>query len=336
MVLDSKAARYGEVIVYLFEQCHLNCVFCHQDHNSTVGADRESILAKADKVIEWVNNKEEVDVFNIHLMGGELLQDTLINEGFLVYYREFISKLEQGIKRPEVNILISSALVFTEVDKVLEFLQDTKLNVSYDTKGRFTKHDLQVFKQNIEIFKPYIKLVSSVMIKATMKAIIKGDSYYEYLYNNFECVWDNLLPVNEYSKALMPSDSLSLEFYKKLIDQYPRIPNITHFVEGTPYNAMSCTRDRQLTIDDKGVALDVCPATAYPEIQITAAPETSDLVHKFFDAYNCATCEYYQRCTFTCFVKQDYMQTKRDLRDVCIYKELFNYVSKPRIPISTL
>ena len=36
-ILEDKRPKIGEIELTLFENCHLNCFFCHHDKKSTVG-----------------------------------------------------------------------------------------------------------------------------------------------------------------------------------------------------------------------------------------------------------------------------------------------------------
>ena len=72
-----KRGTHGEVIVFLFEKCNLNCMFCTQDHASTVGMNRiQEKFEDVTKSIEtqYVFGKRD---FSVHLMGGELLSDDI-------------------------------------------------------------------------------------------------------------------------------------------------------------------------------------------------------------------------------------------------------------------
>lgn len=327
--IRNKQANYGEIIVYLFEQCHLTCVFCHQDHNGIEGQSHKAIMDKIKTIVDWINSNSSVNVFNIHLMGGEVFQDHLIEEGFLDTYKEMVNRIRLGVDlSKEVNILFSTSLVLDNIQTLKEFLKetDTRLNISYDPKGRFNKNNLRVFKDNVEIVNDYIEVVSSVMTEGSMKSIIKGDDYYNYLYSKYTCVWDTLLPVNDKSKALMPADSLTLDFYKTCVDLYPNSPTFEYFVSDNIYNKMSCTRGRQLTINPDGKPITSCPAHDFPEIEITttASIDSPVLVENFISDNECMTCDYFKMCPLTCYVKNDSIHTLHDV-DGCVYKHIFEY-----------
>jgi hypothetical protein len=49
------------------------------------------------------------------------------------------------------------------------------------------------------------------------------------------------------------------------------------------------------------------------------------IIQKFFEQYNCFECEYFKKCPFTCFIKNDYKKIVRDVGE-CVFKETFKYV----------
>lgn len=48
LLLEAKRPDIAEIEMTLFENCHLNCSFCHHDKKSTVGLSREEIFSKLD------------------------------------------------------------------------------------------------------------------------------------------------------------------------------------------------------------------------------------------------------------------------------------------------
>ena len=72
-LLEDKRPDIAEIELTLFENCHLNCSFCHHDKKSTVGLSREEIFSKLDLVEQHViKMKGRVDVIQINMVGGEL------------------------------------------------------------------------------------------------------------------------------------------------------------------------------------------------------------------------------------------------------------------------
>jgi sulfatase maturation enzyme AslB (radical SAM superfamily) len=186
-LIKDKVINHSEIVVNFFDYCNMRCAFCSQDHESKEGMSRLEILEKIPYILNYINTNNS-NLFLLHLMGGELFQDELIDNNFLEYFSEFIETLEK--QKPtgvELNYNFITNLVFTRTDKVIEFLNkhNLKIAISYDPVARFTPKQLVQFKTNVDIFKPYIRMVSSVMTKQNMNAIISEDNYFKYLYDNF-------------------------------------------------------------------------------------------------------------------------------------------------------
>lgn len=338
-LIDSKVIDYAEIIVCLFDHCNMTCVFCPQEHDSKLGASRDEIMSKVPGIVKWINENTRSDYFKLHIMGGELFQDEWVNAGFLSYYQEFIDEIRKAVpanKHLVPNFVTN--LVFDCTDEVKDFLDKNKLKVSssYDPKGRFTGSQFTVFKRNVEIFKPYVEMFSLVLTRQNMRAVINGDEYFNYLYQNFVTDWDSLIPAIEgVSEALMPKESEMLEFYKHLVDHYPKCLNITYFTEPSYNNKMSCTRGNNFTVLRDGSVPNGCSGSVL--IREGASTETWSpiIVQKFFDQYNCFECEYFKTCSFTCFIKNDYKKIVRDVGE-CVFKETYKYVDskKPKDSLS--
>lgn len=326
--IDNKIIIHSEIVVCLFEHCNLECVFCPQKHDNIVGASRKEILSKVDSIVNYINSNKRSTHFKIHTMGGELFQDQWIEKGFLEIYADFIKEINSRInegKEAEFNFITN--LVFNNTELVMKFLEENDLmfSVSYDAKGRFTATQFEIFKRNIELFKDKIRMISCVGTKQNMEAVINGDEYFSHLYSMFPCDWDSFLPSVPVSEKLMPSETDLLRFYKFLVDNYPQCINISYFTEDAISNKMSCTRGNSHTIMPDGSTPKGCSGSV-----LLSSPMSNDLfsgaiVEKFINTYNCFQCEFYKKCPFTCFIKNDYSKIKRDLGE-CVFKETFKYV----------
>lgn len=330
-LIDKKVIDYGEVIVCLFDHCNLNCVFCPQNHDNTQGASREEILSKVPKIVEWINNNERSTYYKLHIMGGELFQDCWIEQGFLDIYQEFMNSIKQNVKSDyELIFNFVTNLVFENYQPVLDFAKrnNLKFSISYDPHGRFNEKTLDIFKKNVEIFKDNIEMVSVVLTKQNMEAVIKGDEYFDYLYKNFVVDWDSLIPVNEkINEKLMPKESEMLTFYKHLVDYYPECLNITYFTKPSQHNRMPCTRGNNFTILYDNSVPKGCSGSILIRENTTKETWTPIILQKFFDQNQCFQCEYFERCSFTCFIKNDYKKLVRDVND-CVFKLTYKYVEQ--------
>lgn len=264
-------------------------------------------------------------------MGGEVFDDYFVSRGYLEIYQEFIDQVNDRVIDKDKQLVHNfvTNLVFTHREEVMEFLtrNGLKVSTSYDSSGRFSKADLEVFKESIEYLKPRIEMVAGVMTAPTMRKVIEGDAYFDYLYENFTVDFDSLWPTGEdkINRLLMPKESEAFEFYKVLIDKYPRCLNVEHFVTDKPVMKMTCTRGNNTTIlQDNTVPLG-CSGAAYLKDGKTKDLGSDKIVTNFFDKHNCFECDYFQKCPFTCFVKADYKYTEEDLDD-CVFRKTFQYV----------
>lgn len=331
-VIDSKVIDYGEVIVCLFENCNMSCGFCPQDHNSMVGVSKEAVMGKVPRIVSWINSNTRSKYFKLHIMGGELFQDQLISAGFLEIYQEMIDEIRSQVPTDkELVFNFVTNLVFDRTDDVLGFLNknDLKVSTSYDSKGRFNKLQLDTFKRNVEIFKDRIEMVSLVMTLQNIEAVMAGDEYFGYLYSQFPCDWDSFLPSVKSSEYISPKESDLLKFYKYLIDNYPECMNVEHFTSPEQQKKMTCTRGNNFTILHDDSVPKGCSGTILLKDKTTQDLASDQIVIQFFKTYNCFECEYFKKCPFTCFVKNDYNKIQRDVGD-CIFKLTFDYANSAR------
>lgn len=325
-IIKDKVIDYVEIVVLFFEHCNMNCVFCPQDHNNTEGADRDSIISKARQIVDYINQNPKKH-FILHIMGGELFQDRWIESGFLNVYQEFIDIIKDNTaEHKKIEFLFVTNLIFDQVDSVINFCQTNGLtmNVSYDPAGRFNAQELATFKRNIELFKPYVHLIATVITKQNIKKIMAGDAYYDYLYNTFETDWDQLLPSGDFNRTLMPKESELLEYYKFMIDHYPRCNNIAYFLNKKAHRRMSCTRGSSHTIMADGTSPQGCSGSVLLHDPRSKELGSTKIIQIFLEERDCFSCEYYSRCGFSCFIRNEYKHLERDI-DTCVFAESFRY-----------
>jgi hypothetical protein len=332
-IIDSKVIDYAEIVVCLFDHCNLTCAFCPQEHDSKLGASREEILSKVPDIAKWINSNNRSSYFKLHIMGGELFQDGWIDSGFLLHYQEFIDEIRKAVSaNKELYFNFITNLVFDRTDEVKAFLDKNSLKVSssYDPKGRFNSAQFEVFKRNVEIFKSYVQMFSIVLTKQNMRAVINGDKYFDYLYQNFSTDWDSFIPaMDSGNEAMMPKESEMLEFYKHLVDNYPKCLNITYFTEPSSSNKMSCTRGNGFTVLRDGPVPNGCSGSVFLKDASSKDTWSPIIVEKFIEQYNCFECEYFKTCSFTCFIKNDYKKIVRDVGD-CVFKLTYKHVESKK------
>lgn len=329
-LIETKVVGYGEIVVCLFEHCNLKCVFCPQDHNNILGASREEIMAKVDPIIDWINNNPRKQAYKIHLMGGELFQDEWIDKGFLDIYDDFMLYIDSNTDA-EIHFNFITNLIFTRYTEVMYFLAQNDLNfsISYDPAGRFSKADLEIFERNLRYFQDRITMVSLVATKQNIDRIVAGDYLFDALYQNYTCDFDHFLPSVATSRVLMPSERDLFEFYKVLVEKYPKCLNVDHFVNNKPANKMICTRGNSFTIMPDGAKPQGCSGSVFLKEAQTKELGGPTIVENFLDKYNCFECEYFQRCPLSCFIKEDYKHIEQDM-DECVFKATFRHADSIR------
>ena len=329
-IIANKAPDYAEVIVNFFDHCNMRCVFCPQDHEDRTGTSWREIAAKVDPVSRFINLNPRQEV-HMHMMGGELFQDEFIDKGFLTFYGDFMLMVKEKCPTKKIVFNFITNLVFDQIHRVRKFceLYDLEIAVSYDPIGRFNPSQFKLFKANIDIMQDYIRMISLTMTKQSMQKIIEGDPYFDYLYENFDCDWDHLLPGSDKLKPMMPAESDLYAFYKLLVDKYPDCINIKSFTEQSngKTNKTHCTRGNNFTIFSDGSVPKGCSGAVILKNAKTEDLGGPKIIHNFINERNCLECEYYKSCTFRCFIHNEYKDMVRDL-DGCVYKKVFDYVKE--------
>jgi len=69
ILLENKRPVIGEIELTLFENCHLNCSFCHHDKKSEVGITPKEILSKIALVEDHLRKLEgKVNIVQINMV----------------------------------------------------------------------------------------------------------------------------------------------------------------------------------------------------------------------------------------------------------------------------
>lgn len=329
-LISSKVPDYAEIEIFFFEHCNLRCVHCFQNHTSTLGMSEKLILDKLSIIEDFFKKSPKVQV-TLNIMGGELFQDHLMDE-YLPIYTKFINGVlnlsEQYNKIPLFNFVTN--LLTTKHDLFSSWLRqhNLKLSVSYDLSGRFNINQLLQFKHNVELYRNFINVICLVATRQNIKLLLeKQDAYYDYLYDNFDCYWDQLTPGPTVPTDLVPSEKQYLDFLLFLVDNYPRCTNLEAFLNKQQHNKMSCPSLNKLLIEADN-STSSCRIQQHKKTNdfISPASDSNDfIIEKWLDDKNCFTCEYFSRCPFSCFVRNDWARLVRDF-DGCIYKETFRHV----------
>ena len=333
-----KRGTHGEVIVFLFEKCNLNCMFCTQDHASTIGMNRiQEKFEDVTKSIEtqYVFGKRD---FSVHLMGGELLADD-IPDSILDQYVDLIMNIQAWgkVKGYPIEPTIVTNFVFDNrerVDRLLEQLPDLTLFTSYDPSGRFNKDTLETFKQNVIYYKHKIKAASVVMTKPSMKKFMEGKAeFFGYLYSHFRINFDYYTEITDGVRAknyvqadalakLQPTDVDIRDFMKFMLDNYPDCGPWDQYLTSTK-KSMTCQDTAYISADGtRGRCVFTYDSEdKYKEVK-------GKLEEKWFQDYDCLSCKYYDRCSFGCFIANH--NTGFRTQEACWLSEVYDHVEQTR------
>jgi radical SAM protein with 4Fe4S-binding SPASM domain len=233
---------------------------------------------------------------------------------------------------------LASNLVWTKVARVKQLLDSTGIHLatSYDPAGRFNVDDFTLFKKNIVLFKPYIKQVGTVMIIPSMKKFQSNNvPFFDYIYNNFNVVFDHYTPQGgelfkdpreKISNLLIPTDVELRDFYKFML---------THWPECQPFKDMFLTQQQPMSCMSTVTIQPNAEVDSCTSYEITQSP-TQHVVtffgnltkHKnqWADDYDCLSCEHMQRCSFGCFMNHHTKNMRT--QEVCWLKEVYDFVDE--------
>lgn len=323
-VLDihNKRPETGEIIVTLFEYCDLNCLFCNQDHNSFEGIDTvrdkiNQIKLAIDKLLK--KGKSE---FSIHIMGGEVFSDKIDDSLFADYAQltKDLREYEAVIKKP-IEVSFVTNFIWEKKDRIKNFLDENNMKVmtSYDPSGRFNPKTLEIFKRNIVEFKDYVQSVNVIMTKPNMERFIKDQiPFFDYLYDNFPIYFDYYGPGRN-NGFLSPTDVELRDFMKYMVDNWSKCSPFKSFFKKTT-NKMACMDT--ITVMPSGKWGGCGQFEGLQKV----IPIKLVTEQKWFDQYDCLSCEHLQRCTMGCFMSNHV----KDMRtqDECWLKEVYDYVDE--------
>lgn len=336
LTLTRKRDKDQEFTLHLFEKCNLSCGFCWQDHTAMVGVD--TVRDKAAIACEMVN-ADNHQSFTFNVMGGEIFDDAIFNDKMssdYVYLCQTIHAHTQAQgKNAHFNLVTN--LVTDQPDKVVELLEHLRsvgvsvsLTTSYDAKGRFNQRQLEVFKSNIEVLRPYITCVSMLLTKPVIKNLIaRRDQYFQYLYDQgFYIYFDYYTPADDHI-VMAPSDRDLLEVFYFLVDNYPNVHPIYEWIHSNT-NYMSCRTSQLILPDGTKCTCGNLIADNTKVIHFFKSPisrtDNDAIEDEFISTWNCLECEYFDRCTLGCFTQHNFV--KRGKMRECPFKLTFDKITK--------
>lgn len=339
-MLHVKKPVLAEVELTLFEFCHLDCDFCGHAKKSTVGLSKDEIMSKLGVIREFLPKVDkDVTTVQLQLVGGELLQDKLIQNGYLEYYYDLVKEIKDLCIQngKTLQVMLVTANVFKERERVKEFLDKAKklvpfqLILSYDLAGRPMG---KIWKDNLTYFQDYVSTINTVATKPAIRKLIdEGDEYFDYLYNNFEIFVDNFIPDVD-TIHLIPTDDEHLEFLKFMSLRYSSIHPIAEIVNkykhpemnNTQIVKMSCLSLNKITIFPDNTWSN-CRWRRYKQENFKnqlVYEDNSNMVVDFLNENNCFSCKYYNNCPFSCFTQWSWKQRERS--PGCTNKKWFDFL----------
>jgi len=338
LILERKRDPEQEYTLHLFEYCNLRCSFCWQDHENRVGLD--TINEKLDPIEKFLQTETSHSVV-FNAMGGEVFAPEIFNEDLLNQYKS----LSLGIKNlsekynKKVKINWVTNLVTNRIDLIEELISyslDINLNInlvtSYDPRGRFNINDFMSFKKNMEYFGKRITCISMLLSSPNINYILQDkDNYFKKLYNDGHYIYFDYYMPDESANIQAPTDTQLRDVFKHLIDKYPKVHPIADWIENDS-NYASC-RSSKLVLADGTMCQ--CGNLVQDENVIKfyssniQKMDNSEIENKFLEKYDCVSCEYLDRCSFSCFMQHDYKF--REELDECVYKLTHRYIDDVRL-----
>lgn len=332
-VLRSKIPYSTEVELHLFEFCNLSCSFCGQDHKSTEGMN--TIPEKAQQVISFMS-KSGMKSHIVNIMGGEIFNDLVPDETFESYW-EFYNIINDWCEKENHTVRFNwvTNLIFQKSQRVLDLIKKMRavkenafVSTSYDFAGRgFDLNRTFQYENNLKIFGDWITVIGFVMTKPAIRKILtKKDKFFsEHLYKNYTLYFDYYVPELSAEK-MMPTEQEMLDCMLYIARNYPNIYPIKDLLENE-HNKMTCYSMNKTTILPSGREV-TCRYMDYEPIKFLNKIDyssNSNIIESHLERNKCLGCKWFDRCTFRCFVQEDWAELERNKE--CLFREFFNTIN---------
>lgn len=337
-LLESKRDPEQEYTIHLFEYCNLSCAFCWQDHDETIGID--TILDKLVPIESFLSKEMKTNVI-FNLMGGEVFASSVFNNEMLETYKKLIVGIKELSEKYNKKLSINwvSNLVTDKVSMIDDLLQysvdneiKTQLVTSYDPRGRFNSKALETFKANMEYFGDRVSCISMLMSKPNVEFLMKyGDQYFQKLYDQGKYIYFDYYMPDQSAEYQFVSDALLYDFFRWLIDKYPRVDPVNGWIQNN-FNYLSCRTSKLILADGTMCLCGNLVQDGKSIVKYASKIEKKDntnIEEKFIGKYNCFSCEYFKRCGMGCFMRHDYKFMEE--LDECVYKLTHRYIDDVRL-----
>lgn len=323
-ILQEKKGKWKEAHLILFEMCNMSCSFCHQDHRSVVGLDRDLML---DKAVKLIASTSQDTAMVVNMTGGELFMDAISDAVFETYYQIGKMVLEHF---KEVKLVYGTNLVYHNTDRVRQLLErlqeineDVYLATSYDPAGRFNPGQRELFLKNLDTLGDLVRTVNVVITKQNIQTFLEGKEGDEFAWmcDKYDVYFDHYIPSQLYTYH-QPDEDLISQLYLKINEKYPNSYPIKDWKD----NVVNTTTCRSTKIINKDGMISTCWSEAgknaiLDEAEGLKAKDEAELA--FVEQYGCFSCEYYSRCGLRCFLHHSFIEGKTD---VCQIKLMFDQI----------
>lgn len=337
-LIGPKKPKVAEIELTLFENCDVNCSFCGHEKKSIIGMTQQEMLAKLPLVAQFLDQIDsDIQLVNLHLVGGELLQDRLItaSRNILHDYTLLINNYAQLCQERNIEprVIIVSNMLTTQSEQILEWFKEMnqmlhmRFIASYDPHGRpITKKYLE----NISYFKDFIANINVVVTKETIGKLRTGDPVFDKLYREFPIFMDDFLP-DATTQDMIPSDEDYLAYLHLVAHKYPKLMPFGDAIsklKRSQLNEIQFTTFNKCNILPNNMVTNYLWDRHHPEHFVTAVDykDNSNMLYHFLESNQCLTCEYYVSCPLRCPVSWSWKNRERS--PGCVNKRFFDSVQK--------
>lgn len=284
-----------EVVVSLFGECNLRCVFCYDSERFGERATVDGIRRRLELFREALTHVTRPHI-DMKVFGGELFQDKFGVEIWHAYDEFFGGVTEMASKAGKrLSLYVATNLQYSSCeDRALDLIAKYGIKVrgSFDFVGRFTKtSQIERFFKNAKSFiaQDIPFELAFVATKPNIDAIMHPTAdfahevfgwFYEYSKVQFD--FYNDVGVEGYSVT----EAELFAFFRYLAVHYPKISTVAERVRNYEQgfaNYRYCNRGIWI---DRIVQSSCCDFKAKTE--------------EFITNKGCLTCEYFPLCTGSC------------------------------------
>jgi len=340
MLYTKRLPTTGDIEVFAWYKCSLDCDFCKQPHSESIGLSKSS-LAKKVKLIKRFIKGTPCDKYIITVLGGELFDNAVSAQALYSLLNSFseINKYAKDLDK-KVEIGLSSNLIFSDVERVKSFLYlmregrkiHSQVCISYDIAGRnLTYEQLELFKKNEKVIEDYVDVWNFNLTRDTCLKFVNGfeDPYFDYLYNKYPVTpsiyydYEETWKKPELTFRQRPDELDLLEAVKVIAEKYPRcLSKWIKQAHKIGMSSLTCPKEKMTILPDNTVRYCLENNSCC----------NGKLMLQLAEEKNCLACPYLNHC------QQDCLHTALDKRikqiDPCVQQQIYDHLAK--IPLENI